>query len=102
MGKNLLLLGLLGLIFADFAFGAGTTGLPWESPLETLRNSLTGPVAFSLSIVGILAAGAGLIFGGDINGFLRGACILVLVIALIVGATSALTTLFGVNGAVIG
>lgn len=60
-----------------------------------MRDSLTGPVAFSVSIIGIIVAGAVLIFGGDMNGFFRTLVFLVLVMALIVGANNMLAGFFG-------
>jgi type IV secretion system protein TrbC len=74
----------------------GTGGsLPYESWLESLRNSVTGPVAFALSIIGIVIAGGVLIFGGDLNGFFRTMIFLVLVMALLVGAQNVMSTFFG-------
>ncbi|TWI46161.1 type IV secretion system protein VirB2 [Pseudomonas duriflava] len=74
----------------------GTGGsLPYESWLTSLRNSVTGPVAFTLSIIGIVVAGGVLIFGGDLNGFFRTLIFLVLVMALIVGANNVMSGLFG-------
>ena len=90
---------LLALIlFAPHAAFAseGTGGsLPYESWLTNLRNSTTGPVAFSLSIVGIVVAGGVLIFGGDLNGFFRTLIFLVLVMAFLVGAQNIMSTFFG-------
>ncbi len=74
----------------------GTGGsLPYESWLTNLRNSVTGPVAFALSIIGIVIAGGVLIFGGDLNGFFRTLIFLVLVMALLVGAQNVMSTFFG-------
>lgn len=74
----------------------GTGGsLPYESWLTNLRNSVTGPVAFALSIVGIVIAGGVLIFGGDLNGFFRTLIFIVLVMALLVGAQNMMSTFFG-------
>lgn len=70
----------------DPGAGTGADALPFEKPLATLTRSLSGPVAFGLSLVGIIAAGAVLIFGGEMSGFLRTLVFLVLVIALIVNA----------------
>ncbi len=81
------------------ATGAGGS-LPYESWLESLRNSVTGPVAFTLSVVGIVVAGGVLIFGGELNGFFRTLIFLVLVMALIIGVNNVLSTFFG-RGAVI-
>ncbi|SEN52795.1 TrbC/VirB2 family protein [Nitrosomonas marina] len=98
----LLVLMFLGLLlFANntlAAVGAGGA-LPYESWLVNLRNSVTGPVAFTLSIVGIVVAGGILIFGGELNAFFRTLIFIVLVMALLVGANNIMTNLF--QGAVI-
>jgi type IV secretory pathway VirB2 component (pilin) len=70
-------------------------GLPYEGWLTQLRNSVTGPVAFTVSIIGIVVAGAGLIFGGELNAFFRTLFFLVLVMALIIGANNLLSNFFG-------
>ncbi len=73
----------------------GTGGsLPYETWLTSLRNSVTGPVAFSLSLIGIVIAGGVLIFGGDLNGFFRTLMFLVLVMAFLVGAQNMMSTFF--------
>lgn len=69
--------------------------LPYESWLGNLRNSVTGPVAFTLSIVGIVIAGGTLIFGGELNSFFRTLIFLVLVMAFLVGAQNIMSTFFG-------
>jgi type IV secretory pathway VirB2 component (pilin) len=99
----ILVIAALFVLFAPHNASAsvGTGGsLPYESWLENLRNSVTGPVAFSLSIIGIVIAGGVLIFGGDLNGFFRTLIFLVLVMALIVGAQNVMSTFFA-RGAVI-
>lgn len=83
-----------------FASAAAGGGLPYESWLASLRSSVTGPVAFSFSLIGIVVAGSVLIFGGDLNGFFRTMVFLVLVMALIIGANNMMSTFFG-TGAVI-
>ena len=87
---------LLMMIVQPAMAAIGTTGaLPYESWLNRLRNSVTGPVAFAISIIGIVVAGGVLIFGGDLNGFFRTMVFIVLVMALLVGAQNMLLTLFG-------
>ena len=85
------------LLGPEQAFASEGTGgaLPYESWLTNLRNSVTGPVAFALSIVGIVIAGGVLIFGGDLNGFFRTLIFLVLVMALLVGAQNMMSAFFG-------
>lgn len=85
------------LLAPQHALAAAATGgsLPYEPWLAGLRNSVTGPVAFTLSLVGLVVAGGILIFGGDLNGFFRTLIFLVLVMALIVGAQNVMSTFFG-------
>ena len=70
-------------------------GLPYEDWLTGLRNSVTGPVAFTLGLVGIVVAGGVLIFGGELNAFFRTIIFLVLVMALLVAAQNMMSTFFG-------
>ena len=82
------------LMFGGPAFATGGDNkLPWETGLTTLQNSITGPVATVVSLVAIVGAGAALIFGGNIQGFLRTAVYIVLVIGLIISANNILTAL---------
>jgi type IV secretion system protein TrbC len=89
------------LLVPETAFAAigGGGNLPYEPWLVTLRNSVTGPVAFTLAIIGIVVAGGILIFGGELNAFFRSLIFIVLVMALLIGAQNIMTTLF--QGAVI-
>jgi type IV secretion system protein VirB2 len=74
----------------------GTGGsLPYEGWLANLRNSVTGPVAFSLSLIGLVVSGGTLILGGDLNGFFRTVVFVVLVMALLVGAQNMMSSFFG-------
>jgi type IV secretion system protein VirB2 len=91
---------LLLLSLDAHAAGAGST-MPWDGPLNQMRASITGPVAFAIALFGIVGSGAALIFvGGEISAFLRQVLYLVLVIAVIVFANDILTRI-GVSGAVI-
>jgi type IV secretion system protein TrbC len=96
-----LLLAVFILLPAHAIASTGTGGsLPYEPWLTSLANSVTGPVAFTLSVVGIVVAGGVLIFGGELNAFFRTMIFLVLVMALLVGAQNIMSGLFG-RGAVI-
>ena len=87
---------LLIMVVQPAIASEGTGGsLPYEGWLTNLRNSVTGPVAFALSIIGIVVAGGILIFGGELNGFFRTLIFIVLVMALLVGAQNMMSTFFG-------
>lgn len=93
---------LILFLSAEVALAASAGGgLPWESPLSTIKDSLTGPVAGIISLVAIVVAGAVLIFGGDFSGFVRSLINVVLVISIVIGSSSLLSGLFGVSGAVV-
>lgn len=96
---SVLLTALAALPHRALAATAGGA-LPWETPLRTFATSVSGPVAFSISLLGLVAGGAMLIWGGEINEFIRRFIMLILVGALLLFAANLLTTLFGV-GAVI-
>ena len=93
----LTLMVLVALVAAPDALASegGGGGQPYEGWLANLRNSVTGPVAFTLAIVGIVIAGSVLIFGGDLNGFFRTLVFIVLVMALLVGAQNMMSSFFG-------
>ena len=92
---------LIGLLAATVARAGGIGALPWEGPLQTIAQSLTGPVAFSVSIIGIFATGATLMWGGEMNEFARRAALMGLIVAVIVFATNIMASAFGVTGAVV-
>ncbi len=48
---------------------SGGGGLPWESPLQQIQQSITGPVAGFIALAAVTIAGAMLIFGGELNDF---------------------------------
>lgn len=77
-----------------WASATGGGGLPYETWLTKLSDSATGPVAFTLAIVGIVVAGGVLIFGGELNAFFRTLIFIVLVMALLVGAQNIMSNLF--------
>jgi len=101
--QNLALFLILAIacLASEPAYATGTSGgLPYEAWLTSLQNSVTGPVAFGLSIIGIVIAGGVLIFGGDLNGFFRTLIFLVLVMALLVGANNVMSSFFGAGAEV--
>jgi type IV secretion system protein TrbC len=83
---------------AALAAAAGGGSLP--TPLTTLKNDITGPVAFTISLLAMVACGAALVFGGEIHEFVRRIIMLVLVVSFIVGVTN-LASAQGIAGAVV-
>lgn len=92
---------LLLVAQAAWAGAGGGGGLPWETPLNRVAQSMTGPVALSISLIALMVAGGTLVFGGELSEFARRSCVAVLAIAFLVLGAGFMTTLFGVGGAVV-
>ena len=59
------------LLFSSVsAFGAGS-GLPWEAPLQSILESITGPVARIIAVMVITLTGLTLAFGETSGGMRR-------------------------------
>jgi type IV secretory pathway VirB2 component (pilin) len=101
LGKVLVMIALLVPVAAHAATGGG--GLPWETPLQTLGNSISGPVAYGLSLIGLVVSGGVLIFmGGELNHFARIVVQVVLVISFIIAGKNTMSTFGWGAGAEIG
>lgn len=64
------MMGLIAVTAMPESVYAASAGMPWETPLNQLLNSLTGPVARVLGAMAIIAAGLGIAFsegGGGIR-----------------------------------
>jgi type IV secretion system protein VirB2 len=102
IGKRFLTMAGLALVSNALALAStSTTGLPWETPLQTVQQSLTGPVAAGISVVGIAAGGMALVFGGELSEFAKRSCYAVIATGVIVGAGTIMSTLFSSSSAVI-
>ncbi|MBI8613858.1 TrbC/VirB2 family protein [Pseudomonas aeruginosa] len=66
-GQGLLLAALL-LILAGTAQAAGSS-MPWEGPLQSILESIQGPVARIVAVIIIIATGLALAFGDTSGGF---------------------------------
>jgi type IV secretion system protein VirB2 len=83
------------------ASSSGGGNLPWESPLQKIQQSITGPVASAIALAAVAIAGAMLIFGGELNDFARRLCYVVLVAGILLGAQQ-IVSMFSGSGATIG
>lgn len=92
---------LLSVSLAEPALASSGGRLPWESPLQQIQQSITGPVAGFIALAAVAIAGAMLIFGGELNDFARRLCYVALVGGVLLGATQ-IVALFGATGASIG
>lgn len=58
------------LLFASPAH-AGGSGMPWEAPLQSILESIEGPVARIVAVIVIIITGLSLAFGETSGGFRR-------------------------------
>jgi type IV secretion system protein TrbC len=92
-----LLLAFMVAVGCSGAFAAETgTNLPWEGPLTTLVTSLTGPVAYAISVIAIVALGATLAFrGGEMGETMRHLLQAGIAVCLVVFAAQVMTSFIG-------
>ena len=57
---------LLGIALPVFAAGSG---MPWEGPLQSILDSVQGPVARIMAVIIIIVTGLTLAFGDTSGGF---------------------------------
>lgn len=60
----------LGMIYALPAHAAGSS-MPWEAPLQSILESIEGPVAKIVAVIVIITTGLALAFGDTSGGFRR-------------------------------
>lgn len=82
------------------AFAQQSVTFGWEKTAQKITDSLTGPMAYFLSIVAIAICGF-LMMYGDLQGGARKAATVGLGISILLGSTQLLTTFFEFSGAVI-
>ena len=86
--------GALAMSPASFA---AATGAPWEAPLQTFLNSLTGPVAQIAGVAAVAAAGFGIAFSEGGSG-LRKLVWVAFGLSIAFAATTFFLPLFGFGG----
>lgn len=101
--KTILLLGMLLLAVAlpSDVFASTTGTYEWESTMDHITRSLTGPMAYGIAILGVFSTGCIMAFTDLQQGSKR----LVQVglgLSVALGASSIVTGFLGFTGAVIG
>jgi type IV secretion system protein VirB2 len=94
--------GAAAFLFSTAALAATSgTSMPWETPLQTVADSITGPVAKAIGVIAIATTGLGFAFseGGSV---LRRGLGIVFGLAIAFTASTFLTSFFSItSGAVI-
>ncbi len=67
---DLVLISAISLAFAPAAYASGSS-MPWETPLNSILESVQGPVAKIISVIIITVTGLTLAFGDTSGGFRR-------------------------------
>ena len=94
-GQGLLLAALL-LFLAGTAQAAGSS-MPWEGPLQSILESIQGPVARIVAVIIIIATGLALAFGDTSGGF-RKLIQLVFGLSIAFAASSFFLSFFSFSG----
>jgi len=96
------------IMFIFFAVGiaeavgaGGGAGLPWETGISTLQQSLTGPFAFAVAMLLIVVGFVGVAFmGADFGGWVKWVIGAAVLIGMLGGAETVLG-LFGMSAAMV-
>lgn len=86
----------LVLVLAGPAHAAGS-GMPWEGPLQSILESIEGPVAKILATIVIILTGLGLAFG-ETGGGMRKLLQIVFGLSIAFAATSFFLSFFSFGG----
>jgi type IV secretion system protein VirB2 len=92
---------VLGFVASSRLGATGVGTLPWEHPMSLIANSLTGPVAYAIGLIGIAIAGGTMLWGGELTEFGRRACMIGLVVSVLVFAAPMLSSAFGISAALV-
>jgi len=100
---NTAMIGLFLTVCAATPAWATTTGgtaMPWETPLQSVQNSLSGPVAKAVGIIAIVVTGLGFAFAEGGSAMRKGVGI-VFGLAIAFTATTFISSFFNLtSGAV--
>ena len=83
---------LLGICF--YAGMAHAQSLPWEGPLCTFANALTGKTAFTIAVVVFFATGVALVWGEEIKGVMKSLVVALMVISILISGAALIRWLF--------
>jgi len=85
------------LLMASHAAHGAATGMPWEAPLSSLLNSLTGPVAKFAGVAAVAITGLGMAFSEGGSG-MRKLVTVAFGLTIAFAATTFFLPLFGYAG----
>jgi type IV secretory pathway VirB2 component (pilin) len=95
--QSVMLAAGVGLLLASPAWAAGGgTAMPWEGPLTTVMQSLSGPVAKAVGIIAIVLTGLGFAFAEGGSAMRKGIGI-VFGLAIAFTATTFVSTFFNLT-----
>jgi type IV secretion system protein VirB2 len=99
MRRSAITLALTAIILVAFAGAAHAAGsnMPWEAPLQSVLESVEGPVARIVAVIIIIVTGLSLAFGDTSGGFRRLVQI-VFGLSIAFAATSFFLTFFSFGG----
>ena len=96
VGMQLIVLAALLLCVALPAHAAGSN-MPWEAPLQSVLESIQGPVARIIAVIVIISTGLALAFGDTSGGF-RKLIQIVFGLSIAFAASSFFLTFFSFTG----
>ncbi|MDR2017922.1 MAG: TrbC/VirB2 family protein [Syntrophobacterales bacterium] len=97
MKRYSVLLIMAAILLLPVLAHAASSGLPWESPLQRILDSITGPVAKIAGVLAIALTGLGLAFGEG-GGLMKKALGIVFGLSIAFSASTFGLAFFGFTG----
>lgn len=91
------LAGAVAILMTGGAARAAGSSMPWESPLESILQSIQGPVARIVAVIIIISTGLALAFG-DASGGVRKLIQIVFGLSIAFAASSFFLSFFSFSG----
>lgn len=79
---------IIAMVLGAYASGVYADAMPWDGPVCTVANALTGKLAFGISIAAFFGAGASLVWGEELSGIVKKLLTIVVAISILVGGSS--------------
>ncbi|WP_226034388.1 TrbC/VirB2 family protein [Aquitalea palustris] len=78
----------MGVLLCLYASAAFAGSMPWDGPLCTIANALTGKAAFAIAIAAFFGAGAKMVWGEELTGMTKTLLSVVMAISILIGGAA--------------
>lgn len=89
---------IIAALFSDAALAANTAQWGFVTALDTFREIISGPVAQGIAVLGIAGSAAALMFGTELNQFIKTLVTVVMVACILITTNGLVSWLSSTSG----